>query len=65
MRKVEYRIDVRALGSHEGEFYVESDTSTDKIKQMVHDACDYYISYDVSEDEYEPIQVVEYRKKGQ
>lgn len=47
MKKVSGRIDVRSLGCHFFEFYVEDDATDEEIAEKVDDACDYYISYDV------------------
>lgn len=47
MKKVSGRIDVRPLGCHFFEFYVEDDATDEEIAEKVNDACDYYISYDV------------------
>lgn len=63
MKKVSGCIDVRALGCHDFEFYVEDDMTDDEIKKMVEDKCDYYIDYDV-EDGYEAVQEIVYKKKS-
>ena len=62
MKRVTGCIDVRALGCHNFEFYVDDNTTDEEIKQMVDDACDYFISYDV-EGGYEEYTEVRYRKK--
>ena len=47
MKRVSGCIDVRALGCHEFEFYVDDDATDEEIEKRVNDTCDYYISYDV------------------
>ena len=64
MKKVTGCIDVRALGHHDFEFFVDDDVSDEEIKKRVEDECDYYIDYNV-----EPGYIAEtrtetiYRKK--
>ena len=62
MRKVTGCIDVRALGVHEFEFYVDDDATEEEIKQKVEDTCDYYISYNI-ESGYKKRMVEEYYKE--
>lgn len=62
MKKVTGCIDVRALGHHDWEFYVEDDATDEEIKKKVDEVCDYYIDYDVEEG-YEAYTEVCYRKK--
>lgn len=62
MLKVTGCIDVRALGHHDFEFYVQDDATDEEIKQKVQDECDYYIDYKV-EAGYEEYTKVYYRKK--
>lgn len=62
MKKVTGCIDVRALGHHDFEFYVEDDTTDEEIKKQVDKVCDYYIDYKV-EAGYEAYTEIRYRKK--
>lgn len=62
MKKVTGCIDVRALGHHDFEFYVDDDATEEEIKQKVEDICDYYIDYDV-ESGYKKRMVEEYYKE--
>ncbi len=63
MKKISGCIDVRALGCHNFEFYVDDNTTKEEIEKMVEDKCDYFISYDIEEG-YEPVQIISYRKRG-
>lgn len=63
MKKVTGYIDVRALGHHDFEFYVEDDATDEEIKKQVDEVCDYYIDYNV-EAGYETYTETCYRKKG-
>lgn len=63
MKKVTGYIDVRALGHYDWWFYVEDDTTEEEIKELVDEACDYYINYKVEEG-YEAYTEVCYRKKN-
>lgn len=63
MKKVTGCIDVRALGHHDFEFYVEDDATDEEIKKQVDKVCDYYIDYKV-EAGYEAYTEIRYRKKG-
>ena len=63
MKKVTGYIDVRALGHHDFEFYVEDDATDEEIKEQVDNVCDYYIDYNVEEG-YEVYTETRYRKKG-
>lgn len=47
MKKVSGYIDVGALGCHHFEFYVENNTTEEKIKELVDEECDYFIYYTV------------------
>lgn len=62
MKRVTGEIDVRALGCHKFEFYVDDNATEEEIKQKVDEVCDYYINYKVEED-YEEYTAVCYRKK--
>lgn len=61
MKKVFGCIDVRALGRHDFEFYVEDNTTEEKIKELVDEACDHFITYKV-EPGYEKVTRTEYIK---
>lgn len=62
MKKVSFRISVRALGTYENEFFVPDNTTDEEIKRMVEDAMEYSTYYDV-EAGYEEVTEVTYRKK--
>lgn len=64
MKKVTGYIDVRALGRHKFEFYVDDALTDKEIKKRVYDECDFYVSYDV-EDGYEEVTrtITEYHKR--
>lgn len=63
MKKVTGCIDVRALGTHNFEFYVDDNITNAEIAKLVDDECNYYIDYSVEEG-YEPITEIVYKKKG-
>lgn len=63
MKKVTGYIDVRALGRHDFDFYVDDNATDDEIHQKVEDVCDYYIHYDVEEGYEEVTETVTYMRK--
>lgn len=62
MKKVTGYIEVRALGCHNWEFYVEDDATDEEIKEKVDEICNYDIDYNVEEG-YEAYTETRYRKR--